>query len=73
MDILQSIMESSSQAMFILNTGGDITHINQNAHTDGRKLLGLQIAVVIPQKGVRHHNDITLCQTARFIDRKSVV
>ncbi|MEA5143657.1 MAG: sigma 54-interacting transcriptional regulator [Oscillibacter sp.] len=31
MDILQSIMESSSQAMFILNTGGDITHINQNA------------------------------------------
>lgn len=31
MDILQSIMESSSQAMFVLDTEGNITHINQNA------------------------------------------
>lgn len=30
-DILQSIMESSSQAMFVLDTEGNITHINQNA------------------------------------------
>ena len=29
MDILQSIMEASSQAMFTLDREGTITHINQ--------------------------------------------